>query len=42
MALEALVKHTVAPDAGGRSPSDVSLVPLSQLEIERVERTYAR
>jgi hypothetical protein len=40
--LEALVRHAGVPNAGGRSPSDLSLIPLSQLEIERVERMYAR
>jgi non-ribosomal peptide synthase protein (TIGR01720 family) len=41
-ALEALVRHVDAPDAGGRSPSDLPLVGLSQREIERLERKYAR
>jgi non-ribosomal peptide synthase protein (TIGR01720 family) len=41
-ALEALVRHADAPDAGGRSPSDLPLVGLSQREIERLERKYAR
>ena len=40
-ALEALVRHTTAPDAGGRTPSDLPLVALTQAEIERLERTYA-
>src|SRR5207237_70099 len=34
-ALEALVRHAAAPGAGGRSPSDLPLVWLSQSEIER-------
>jgi non-ribosomal peptide synthase protein (TIGR01720 family) len=38
--LEALVRHTAEPDAGGRTPSDL-LVPLSQTEIERLEQTLA-
>ena len=37
-ALEALVRHAAAPDAGGRSPSDLPLVALTQGEIERLER----
>jgi non-ribosomal peptide synthase protein (TIGR01720 family) len=41
-ALEALVRHAAAPHAGGRSPSDLPLVALSQGEIERLERAYAR
>jgi non-ribosomal peptide synthase protein (TIGR01720 family) len=41
-ALEASVRHVDAPDAGGRSPSDLPLVGLSQREIERLERKYAR
>ena len=40
-ALEALVRHAEAPDAGGRTPSDLPLVTLSQAEIERLERAYA-
>src|SRR4029077_16556128 len=34
-ALEALVRHAAAPGAGGRTPSDLPLVGLSQAEIER-------
>jgi non-ribosomal peptide synthase protein (TIGR01720 family) len=41
-ALEALVRHAAQPLAGGRTPSDLPLVPLSQSEIERLERAYAR
>jgi non-ribosomal peptide synthase protein (TIGR01720 family) len=41
-ALSALVRHTSQAGAGGRSPSDLRLVDLSQAEIERLERTYAR
>ena len=40
-ALEALVRHAAQPGAGGRSPSDLPLVALSQAEIERLERIYA-
>jgi non-ribosomal peptide synthase protein (TIGR01720 family) len=40
-ALEALVRHTTAPGAGGRTPSDLPLVALSQAEIERLEQAYA-
>ncbi|HEX3220805.1 MAG TPA: condensation domain-containing protein, partial [Candidatus Limnocylindria bacterium] len=40
-ALEALVRHAERPGAGGRSPSDLPLVSLSQGEIERLERQYA-
>ena len=40
-ALEALVRHVDQPDAGGRTPSDLPLVALSQAEIDRLERTYA-
>jgi len=39
-ALEALVRHAAAPGAGGRSPSDLPLVSLSQSEIEGLERAY--
>jgi len=40
-ALEALVRHAAAPGAGGRTPSDLPLVALSQAEIERLEQSYA-
>ena len=39
-ALEALVRHASAPGAGGRSPSDLRLVALTQGEIERLESQY--
>ena len=39
-ALAALVRHAGAPGAGGRSPSDLPLVALTQGEIERLERRY--
>ena len=41
-ALEALVRHAAQPGAGGRTPSDVPLVSLSQAEIERLEERYPR
>ena len=41
-ALEALVRHAAAPHTGGRTPSDLPLVALSQGEIERLEQAYAR
>ena len=40
-ALAALVRHADAPGAGGRA-SDLPLVTLTQAEIERLERLYAR
>ena len=36
-ALEALVRHAEQPNAGGRTPSDLPLVALSQAEIEGLE-----
>ena len=36
-ALEALVRHVARPGAGGRTPSDLALVDLTQDEIERLE-----
>src|SRR6185437_10943570 len=39
-ALGALVRHVAHPGAGGRTPSDLPLVVLSQAEIERLESTY--
>ena len=41
-ALEALVRHAAQPGAGGRTPSDLPLVALSQAEIERLESRYPR
>ena len=41
-ALEALVRHAGQAGAGGRSPSDLALVALTQAEIERLERQYPR
>ena len=41
-ALEALVRHAALPAAGGRTPSDLPLVDLSQAEIERLESHYPR
>ena len=40
--LAALVRHAAQAGAGGRSPSDLPLVALSQGEIERLERPYPR
>ncbi len=40
MALEALVRHAAVPGAGGRTPSDLPLLALSQAEIERLERAH--
>ena len=37
-ALEALVRHAAQLGAGGRTPSDLPLVSLSQAEIDRLER----
>ncbi len=39
-ALTALVQHTAQAGAGGRTPSDLPLVSLSQAEIERLEQAY--
>ena len=39
-ALAALVRHAEQPNAGGRTPSDLPLVALSQDEIEGLERHY--
>ena len=39
-ALEALVKHASQAGAGGRSPSDLPLVALTQGELEELERQY--
>ena len=39
-ALAALVRHSEQPGAGGRSPSDLPLLALTQGEIERVEREH--
>src|SRR5208283_1112101 len=36
-ALEALVRHTAEPGAGGHTPSDLPLVSLSQAQIDRLE-----
>src|SRR5262249_28745696 len=41
-ALTALARHAAQPGAGGRSPSDLPLVALSQDEIEGLERHYPR
>ena len=38
--LAALVRHVAQPGAGGRSPSDLPLVALTQGEIERLEREH--
>ena len=39
-ALAALVRHVAQPGAGGRTPSDLPLVALTQGEIERLERGH--
>ena len=39
-ALEALVKHASQAGAGGRSPSDLPLVALTQGELEELERRH--
>jgi non-ribosomal peptide synthase protein (TIGR01720 family) len=39
-ALEALVRHVAEVEAGGRTPSDLPLVSLTQAEIERLEREH--
>jgi non-ribosomal peptide synthase protein (TIGR01720 family) len=39
-ALRVLVRHTEQAGAGGRSPSDLPLLALTQDEIERLERAY--
>ena len=39
-ALEALVRHAAQPGAGGRTPSDVPLVGLTQGELERLEDAH--
>src|SRR6185312_834180 len=39
-ALEALVQHAAQPGAGGRTPSDLPLIALSQADIERLEAAY--
>jgi amino acid adenylation domain-containing protein/non-ribosomal peptide synthase protein (TIGR01720 family) len=36
-ALRALVAHVAKPSAGGHSPSDLSLVPLTQAQVDLVE-----
>src|SRR5262249_7354350 len=41
-ALTALARHAAQPGAGGRSPSDLPLVALTQDEIEGLERRYPR
>lgn len=40
-ALERLVRYASQPGAGGRTPSDLPLVSLTQDEIELLERAYA-
>ena len=41
-ALTALVRHAEQPGAGGRTPSDLALVDLTQGEIEQLESGYGR
>ncbi|MGA4846166.1 condensation domain-containing protein [Streptomyces sp. G5(2025)] len=38
--LRALARHAARPRAGGRSPSDLALLSLSQEQIERLENTW--
>ncbi|WP_062209689.1 non-ribosomal peptide synthetase [Streptomyces sp. NBRC 109706] len=38
--LEAVATHAAQPGAGGRTPSDLPLVPLSQGEVERLEEAW--
>ena len=40
LALRALAAHAASPGAGGRTPSDLALVPVRQQQIESWERTY--
>ncbi|MGV4982340.1 amino acid adenylation domain-containing protein [Streptomyces sp. NRAIS4] len=39
-ALKALATHAEGPDAGGRTPSDLSLVSLNQAQIDRLEAMW--
>jgi amino acid adenylation domain-containing protein/non-ribosomal peptide synthase protein (TIGR01720 family) len=39
-ALEALARHVAAPGAGGLTPSDVPLVPVTQRELDTWEQRY--
>ena len=41
-ALTALARHAAEPSAGGRTPSDLVLVDLTQGEIERLEGEYQK
>ena len=41
-ALTALARHAAEPGAGGRTPSDLALVDLTQGEIERLEGEYPK
>ena len=41
-ALTALARHAERPEAGGRTPSDLPLVQLTQDEIDAIERQYRR
>ncbi|MFI0819508.1 non-ribosomal peptide synthase/polyketide synthase [Streptomyces sp. NPDC021098] len=41
-ALEALATHAARPDAGGRTPSDVPLVRMSQNKLEQLEAAWRR
>ncbi|HEX6217063.1 MAG TPA: amino acid adenylation domain-containing protein, partial [Vicinamibacterales bacterium] len=41
-ALTALVRHAEPPEAGGRTPSDLPLLQLTQDEIDAIERQYPR
>ncbi|WP_256252292.1 non-ribosomal peptide synthetase [Streptomyces sp. yr375] len=41
-ALDALARHAVLPDSGGRTPSDLSLLELSQSDIDDLELTWRK
>ncbi|WP_329218546.1 amino acid adenylation domain-containing protein [Streptomyces sp. NBC_01485] len=41
-ALDALARHAALPDSGGRTPSDLSLLSLSQSDIDDLELTWRK